>query len=176
MVINTGPPNKFCLVFQFLFILVVGLHYFNHLFNVSGLTPQHRLNSAVVRCLTCSYFIKLSYDFNLAIASPWLSDRLLPVPSYPDWNFCKRSNEFDYTFDHLTEIVEKFITALDLKKYSLYVMDYGAPVGYRIATKYPERVQALIVQNGNAYEEGLREFTEPMKTYWQDPSSGMLKA
>ena len=54
-------------------------------------------------------------------------------------------------------------------------MDYGAPVGYRIASKYPERVQALIVQNGNAYEEGLREFAEPMKAYWKDPSSENAK-
>jgi pimeloyl-ACP methyl ester carboxylesterase len=79
-------------------------------------------------------------------------------------------NEFDYTFDHLAEITEKFITAIDLKKYSLYVMDYGAPIGYRIAAKYPDKVQALIVQNGNAYEEGLREFWEPIKAYWQDKS------
>ncbi len=79
-------------------------------------------------------------------------------------------NEFDYTFDHLAQIVEKFITALDLKKYSLYVMDYGAPIGYRIAAKYPERVEALIVQNGNAYEEGLGEFWHPIKAYWQDRS------
>ena len=54
-------------------------------------------------------------------------------------------------------------------------MDYGAPVGYQIASKYPERVQSLIVQNGNAYEEGLREFTEPMKAYWKDPSSENAK-
>jgi pimeloyl-ACP methyl ester carboxylesterase len=79
-------------------------------------------------------------------------------------------DEFDYTFDHLAEIVEKFITAIDLKKYSLYVMDYGAPIGYRIAAKNPERVEALIVQNGNAYEEGLREFWNPIKAYWQDRS------
>ena len=79
-------------------------------------------------------------------------------------------DEFDYTFDRLAEIVEKFITAINLKKYSLYVMDYGAPIGYRIAAKYPERVQALIVQNGNAYEEGLREFWNPIKAYWQDRS------
>jgi pimeloyl-ACP methyl ester carboxylesterase len=79
-------------------------------------------------------------------------------------------DEFDYTFDHLAQIVEKFITAIDLKRYSLYVMDYGAPIGYRIAAKYPERVEALIVQNGNAYEEGLREFWEPIKAYWQERS------
>jgi pimeloyl-ACP methyl ester carboxylesterase len=79
-------------------------------------------------------------------------------------------DEFDYTFDRLAEIVEKFITAVDLKRYSLYVMDYGAPIGYRIAAKYPERVEALIVQNGNAYEEGLREFWDPIKAYWQECS------
>ena len=79
-------------------------------------------------------------------------------------------DEFDYTFDRLAQIVEKFITAINLKKYSLYVMDYGAPIGYRIAAKYPERVESLIVQNGNAYEEGLREFWEPIKAYWQERS------
>ncbi len=79
-------------------------------------------------------------------------------------------NEFDYTFDHLAKIVEKFITAINLKQYSLYVMDYGVPIGYRIASKYPERVEALIVQNRNAYEEGLREFWDPIKAYWQDRS------
>ncbi|MBD1919422.1 MULTISPECIES: alpha/beta hydrolase [Cyanophyceae] len=96
----------------------------------------------------------------------------LVAPDYPGYGNSSMPtvNEFDYTFDHLAEIMEKFITAIDLKKYSLYVMDYGAPIGYRIAAKYPERVQALIVQNGNAYEEGLREFWEPIKAYWQDRS------
>jgi pimeloyl-ACP methyl ester carboxylesterase len=109
---------------------------------------------------------------------PALCDRFhLVAPDYPGFGNSSMPtvNEFDYTFDRLAEIVEKFITAIDLKKYSLYVMDYGAPVGYRIASKYPERVQALIVQNGNAYEEGLREFTEPMKAYWKDPSSENAK-
>ncbi|MDX2243805.1 MAG: alpha/beta hydrolase [Leptolyngbyaceae cyanobacterium bins.302] len=96
----------------------------------------------------------------------------LVAPDYPGYGNSSMPtvNEFDYTFDHLTEIVEKFIDAIDLKKYSLYVMDYGAPIGYRIAAKYPERVQSLIVQNGNAYEEGLREFWEPIKAYWQERS------
>jgi len=79
-------------------------------------------------------------------------------------------DEFDYTFDRLAEIVEKFITVVNLKRYSLYVMDYGVPIGYRIAAKYPDRVEALIVQNGNAYEEGLREFWDPIKAYWQERS------
>jgi pimeloyl-ACP methyl ester carboxylesterase len=107
---------------------------------------------------------------NLILA---LSDRFhLVAPDYPGYGNSSMPtvDEFDYTFDHLAEIMEKFITAIDLKKYSLYVMDYGAPVGYRIAAKYPERVQALIVQNGNAYEEGLREFWDPIKAYWQDRS------
>ncbi|MEH1911922.1 MAG: alpha/beta hydrolase [Nostoc sp.] len=102
-----------------------------------------------------------------------LSDRFhLVAPDYPGYGNSSMPtvNEFDYTFDHLAEIVEKFITAIDLKKYSLYVMDYGAPIGYRIAAKYPERVEALIVQNGNAYDEGLREFWNPIKAYWQDRS------
>ncbi len=102
-----------------------------------------------------------------------LGDRFhLVAPDYPGYGNSSMPtvNEFDYTFDRLAEIVEKFIAAIDLKKYSLYVMDYGAPIGYRIAAKYPERVQALIVQNGNAYEEGLREFWEPIKAYWQERS------
>ena len=105
---------------------------------------------------------------------PALADKFhLVAPDYPGYgnSSIPKVDEFDYTFDHLAEIVEKFITAIGLKKYSLYVMDYGAPVGYRIAAKCPERVQTLIVQNGNAYEEGLREFWEPIKAYWQERSS-----
>ncbi|OYQ62054.1 hydrolase [Pseudanabaena sp. SR411] len=101
---------------------------------------------------------------------PALADRFhLVAPDYPGYgnSSMPSMDEFDYTFDHLAEIMEKFIAAIDLKKYSLYVMDYGAPIGYRIAAKYPERVEALIVQNGNAYEEGLREFWVPIKAYWQ---------
>jgi pimeloyl-ACP methyl ester carboxylesterase len=104
---------------------------------------------------------------------PALADRFhLVAPDYPGYGNSSMPtvDKFDYTFDRLAEIVEKFVAAIDLKKYSLYVMDYGAPIGYRIAAKYPEQVQALIVQNGNAYEEGLREFWEPIKVYWQDRS------
>jgi pimeloyl-ACP methyl ester carboxylesterase len=79
-------------------------------------------------------------------------------------------NQFEYTFDNLANIVDKFTQALKLERYSLYLMDYGAPVGYRLAAKHPERVQALIVQNGNAYEEGLRDFWIPLRAYWKDRS------
>jgi len=105
---------------------------------------------------------------------PALADRFhLVAPDYPSYGNSSMPtvDEFDYTFDRLSQIVEKFITAIDLKQYSLYVMDYGAPIGYRIAAKYPERVEALIVQNGNAYEEGIGgEFWNPAKAYWQDRS------
>jgi pimeloyl-ACP methyl ester carboxylesterase len=76
--------------------------------------------------------------------------------------------EFEYTFDNLAEVVEKFVAKLGIERYSLYLMDYGAPVGYRLAAKHPERVQSLIIQNGNAYDEGLRKFWRPIKAYWKD--------
>jgi pimeloyl-ACP methyl ester carboxylesterase len=78
--------------------------------------------------------------------------------------------EYDYTFDGIAEIIDSFTEKLGLHKYSLYMMDYGAPVGYRLAVKHPERVESMIVQNGNAYEEGLREFWDPIKAYWKEKS------
>lgn len=102
---------------------------------------------------------------------PALSDQFHVVaPDYPGFgnSSMPKVDEFSYTFERIAEVVDGFIEKLGLKKYSLYLFDYGAPVGYRIATKHPERVEALIVQNGNAYEEGLREFWEPIKAYWQE--------
>lgn len=102
---------------------------------------------------------------------PALANRFhLVVPDYPGFGNSSMPtvDEFDYTFDRLAAVMEKFIEAVGLTRYSLYLMDYGAPIGFRIAAKYPERVEALIVQNGNAYEEGLREFWEPLKAYWKD--------
>ncbi len=102
---------------------------------------------------------------------PALSDTFhLVAPDYPGFGNSSMPtvDKFDYTFDNLAEVIDKFTQKLGLTRYSLYVMDYGAPVGYRLAVKHPERVQALIVQNGNAYEEGLREFWDPFKTYWKD--------
>ncbi len=92
------------------------------------------------------------------------------APDYPGYGFSSMPavDEFDYTFDRLAEIVESFVDQLNLESYSIYLMDYGAPVGYRLAAKYPDRVESLIVQNGNAYEEGLLEFWDPIKKYWAD--------
>lgn len=104
---------------------------------------------------------------------PALADQFhLVAPDYPGYgnSAMPSMDEFDYTFDRMAEVVEKLTDKLELKKYSIYLMDYGAPVGFRLAAKYPDRVQALIVQNGNAYEEGLREFWDPIKKYWKDPT------
>lgn len=96
----------------------------------------------------------------------------LVAPDYPGFGNSSMPavNEFEYSFDNLANVVDKFIQNLGLDKYSLYVMDYGAPVGFRIALKHPEKVESLIIQNGNAYDEGLREFWDPFKAYWKDRS------
>jgi pimeloyl-ACP methyl ester carboxylesterase len=102
---------------------------------------------------------------------PALADEFhLVAPDYPGFGNSSMPppDEFEYSFDHLAQVVEGFIKALDLKKYSLYVMDYGAPIGFMIASKHPERIEGLIVQNGNAYEEGLRDFWKPIRAYWNE--------
>ena len=104
---------------------------------------------------------------------PALADRYHVVaPDYPGFGHSSMPSveEFDYTFDRLAEVIEAFTEALGLEAYSLYVMDYGGPVGFRLAVRHPERVQALIVQNANAYLEGLRDFWDPFRAYWQDSS------
>ncbi|HZF41639.1 MAG TPA: alpha/beta hydrolase [Blastocatellia bacterium] len=104
---------------------------------------------------------------------PQLADRYhLVAPDYPGFGNSSAPpvDKFNYTFDNLADVIDELAQTLKLERYSLYVQDYGAPVGYRIAVKYPERVQALIVQNGNAYEEGLRDFWIPLKAYWKDRS------
>jgi pimeloyl-ACP methyl ester carboxylesterase len=97
------------------------------------------------------------------------------APDYPGFGLNTTTPDhksFSYTFENLTNIVEALVKQLGLKKYSLYVMDYGAPIGYRLALRQPDQVQALIVQNGNAYEEGLLAFWDPFRKYWSDPTPG----
>ena len=106
---------------------------------------------------------------------PQLADKYRVIaPDYPGYgqSSMPARDKFAYTFDHLAAVVEKFTEKLDLKKYALYVQDYGAPVGYRLASKHPERVTAIVVQNGNAYDEGLdNDFWKPIKAYWKEPVS-----
>ena len=95
------------------------------------------------------------------------------APDYPGFGQSSMPShqDFAYTFENLSNVVEQLVEKLGLTNYSLYVMDYGAPVGYRLALRRPDRVQALIVQNGNAYDEGLLEFWDPIKKYWKDPTT-----
>jgi len=109
---------------------------------------------------------------------PALADRYHVVaPDYPGFGNSSMPavDKFDYSFDNLANIIEGFTQKLGLKKYSLYVMDYGAPVGFRLAAKHPERVQSLIVQNGNAYEEGLRDFWKPFRAFWKERNAQTAK-
>jgi len=77
---------------------------------------------------------------------------------------------FNYTFENLTNVIDRFTQVIGLDRFALYVFDYGAPVGFRLAVRHPDRVTAIISQNGNAYEEGLSEGWNPIRAYWQDPS------
>ena len=99
---------------------------------------------------------------------PRLADKYHVVaPDYPGFgqSSMPKVSEFDYTFENLTNLVDKFTEQLKLGKYSLYVQDYGSPIGFRLAVKHPERIEAIIVQNGNAYENGLSATAAPLKTY-----------
>jgi len=105
---------------------------------------------------------------------PLLADRYHVIaPDYPGYGFSSAPDHdvFDYSFAHFADIVDTLVGRLGVSNYALYLMDYGAPVGYRLALKHPERVSALIVQNGNAYEEGLAQFWDPIKAYWADQSA-----
>ena len=106
---------------------------------------------------------------------PALADEFrLIAPDYPGFGNSSMPtvDEFEYTFENLVNVIEQFTEQLGLKKYSLYAQDYGGPVSFRLAVKHPERVQALVVQNGNAYDEGIdNDFWKPIKAYWKQKNS-----
>jgi len=95
------------------------------------------------------------------------------APDLPGFGFTNvpKERNYAYSFDALAKTAEAFVDALALKRYALYVFDYGAPVGLRLAVAHPERVTALISQNGNAYEEGLGDAWAPIRKYWATPSA-----
>jgi pimeloyl-ACP methyl ester carboxylesterase len=111
-----------------------------------------------------------------------LSDKYHVIaPDLPGFGFSDApdAKSFAYTFDHLAEVIESFIETIGLTRYALYVFDYGAPVGFRLAVARPERITALISQNGNTYEEGLSEGWNPIRAYWQsstEENRGNLRA
>jgi pimeloyl-ACP methyl ester carboxylesterase len=83
---------------------------------------------------------------------------------------------FAYTFDNLANVIERFTEQIGFDRFAVYVFDYGAPTGFRLALRHPERIAAIISQNGNAYEEGLSEGWNPIRAYWQDPSHANREA
>ena len=114
---------------------------------------------------------------------PRLADRYRVIaPDYPGFgqSAAPPMDKFEYSFDHYATLMDGFTRQLGLKRYALYLMDYGAPVGFRLASAHPERVTALVIQNGNAYEEGIGKFWDPIKAYWKDNNAAnrelLLKA
>ncbi len=94
------------------------------------------------------------------------------APDLPGFGFSGAPDHesFTYTFDHLAEIMAQFVEELALRRFALYVFDYGAPVGFRLALKYPERISAIITQNGNAYLEGLSDGWSAIRKFWEEPT------
>lgn len=104
-------------------------------------------------------------------------DFYVVAPDFPGFGQTKSPgrDKFDYTFDHIADIVEGFVKIIGLKKFSLFVFDYGAPIGFRIARRHPEMIEAIISQNGNIYEEGLGKKWEARKAYWLKPTPELRK-
>ncbi len=113
-----------------------------------------------------------SFQFRELI--PRLADRYRVIaPDLPGFGFTEVPDErnYKYTFDALAESIAAFTDILSLKRYALYVFDYGAPTGFRLAMARPERVTAIVSQNGNAYEEGLGDAWAPIRRYWSEPTA-----
>jgi pimeloyl-ACP methyl ester carboxylesterase len=105
---------------------------------------------------------------------PLLADRFhIVAPDLPGFgrSDMPARDKFTYTFDHIAEIIDRFTEVVGFDRYAVYIFDYGAPTGLRLALKHPERITAIISQNGNAYEEGLSEDWNPIQAYWRDPSA-----
>jgi len=110
---------------------------------------------------------------------PLLADRFhIAAPDLPGFgqsDMPPREN-FSYTFDNLAGVIDRFTEVIGFDRFAVYVFDYGAPTGFRLAVRHPERTNAIISQNGNAYEEGLSQGWSPIRTYWQDPSQANRNA
>ncbi len=110
---------------------------------------------------------------------PLLADRFRVVaPDLPGFGLSDMParSDFAYTFDHVAAVIDRFTEVVGLTQFAIYVFDYGAPTGFRIAVRHPERITAIISQNGNAYVEGLSDGWTPIRAYWQDASPANRKA
>ena len=104
---------------------------------------------------------------------PKLADRFHVIaPDLPGFGQSDTPDRsaFTYTFDNIARVIERLMEVVELDRYAIYVFDYGAPTGFRLATWHPERVNAIISQNGNAYAQGLSDGWKPIRAYWEDPS------
>jgi pimeloyl-ACP methyl ester carboxylesterase len=104
---------------------------------------------------------------------PQLSDRFrLVAPDLPGFgnSDMPAPGTFTYTFENIANVIDRFTEIIGLSRFAMYVFDYGAPVGFRVALRHPDRINAIICQNGNAYEEGLSDGWTPIRAYWQEPS------
>lgn len=104
---------------------------------------------------------------------PLLADRFhIVAPDLPGFGQSDMPppGTFTYTFEHVADVIDRFTEVVGLKRFAIYVFDYGAPTGFRIAVRHPDRIRAIISQNGNAYEEGLSDGWNPIRAYWQEPS------
>jgi pimeloyl-ACP methyl ester carboxylesterase len=179
---RTLPINRYTLGLFYAILLVAGLQSLVQAENV----PNINYRTVTVDDVEIFYreagnpnnptilllhgFPTSSHMFRDLIAE--LADKYhLIAPDYPGYGFSSmpKTKDFDYSFDNVANLVSKFVDEIELDKFSLYLMDYGAPIGFRIATSQPDRIQSLIVQNGNAYDEGIdNNFWEPIKAYWKD--------
>ena len=110
---------------------------------------------------------------------PQLADRFhIVAPDLPGFGLSQMRprDQFKYTFDHIAVVIDRFTEVIGFDRYMVYVFDYGAPTGFRLAVKHPERITGIISQNGNAYEEGLSDGWSPIRAYWKDPSEANRKA
>jgi pimeloyl-ACP methyl ester carboxylesterase len=110
---------------------------------------------------------------------PRLADRFhLIAPDLPGFGQTQLPprSQFPYTFDNIANVIDRFTQLVGFDRFAIYVFDYGAPTGFRIAAQHPERITAIISQNGNAYEAGLSEGWNPIRAYWQDPSAANREA
>jgi len=109
---------------------------------------------------------------------PVLADKFhLVAPDLPGFGLTDMPSreKFSYTFDNIARVIERFTEIIGFDRFALYVFDYGAPTGFRMAVRHPERITAIISQNGNAYEEGLSDGWTPIRAYWEDASQANRK-
>ena len=147
--------------------------------NVDGIDVFYREggNLAAPALLLLHGFPTSSHMFRDLI--PLLSDRFhIVAPDLPGFGHTSLlpRDKFNYTFANLAKVIGRFTEVIGLDRFSLYIFDYGAPTGLRIALAHPERIAAIISQNGNAYEEGLSDGWNPIQRYWRDPTDANRRA